>query len=98
MKHIKASLKINMEQATLTSLLMRSVNNVLATIKTFNPDPAIELWLSSAKTKRHVLSQRKGQATRPSAETNSVDDLSPSAPQDPPLPQLEVHDSEPVSE
>ena len=42
-----------MEQITLTRLL--TVKNAKMSIKTFNPDPVIDLWLSSAKTKRHVM-------------------------------------------
>ena len=50
----RTSLKTNMEQTTLTNLL--PVKNASTTNKVFNPDPAIEHWLFSAKTKRHGLS------------------------------------------
>ena len=56
MKRLKTSLKTNMEQTTLTSLL--TVKNAEMSIKTFNPDPVIDLWLSSAKTKRHVMGKQ----------------------------------------
>ena len=56
MKTQKTSLKTNMKETTLTNLL--TVKNAEMSIKTFNLDPMIGLWVSSAKTQRHVMGKQ----------------------------------------
>ena len=56
MKRLKTSLTANIEQTTWQDLL--TIKNARMTIKTFNPDPVIDLWLSSAKIKRHVMGKQ----------------------------------------
>ena len=50
---VENELEINKEQTTLTSLL--NVKNAQMCIQTFNLDPVIDLWVSTAKTKKNVI-------------------------------------------